>query len=80
MRTPFSTTPIWATVRRDDERVELRAKLPDVDPATIHARIVDGELVVTARSRPSTGTATAPADDVPRHRLVDLGPRLQPLQ
>jgi hypothetical protein len=72
--------PLFATVRRRGDTVTLKAKLQDVDPTTVHATVVDGDLVVTAHVTPPTGTGTATVGSPPaRHRLVDLGPRLQPV-
>ena len=76
---PIKAVPTFATVRRAGDSVTLRAKLPDVDPATLHATLIDGELVVTARAMPPAGTRPAPAGDATRHRLIDLGPGLEPV-
>jgi hypothetical protein len=80
MGVPSKAVPLFATVRRHGATVTLKAKLPNVDPNTVHATIVDGDLVVTAHVTPPAGTGTATAGSPPaRHRLVDLGPRLQPV-
>jgi hypothetical protein len=71
--------PLFATVRRRGDTVTLKAKLQDVDPTTVHATVVDDDLVVTAHVTPPTGTGTATVGSAPaRHRLVDLGRACNP--
>ena len=74
----IKAVPTFATVRRAGDSVTLRAKLPDVDPATLHATLIDGELVVTARAMPRQGFGLH-RPVTTRHRLIDLGPGLEPV-
>lgn len=64
-----------ATISRNEDTVTVRTKLADADPASVRAHIVDGELVVTARTHIRAAQRTAPPE---RHRLIDLGPKLRP--
>lgn len=72
MPTPILTI---AKVTRNADTVTLRAKLSDVAPASVQARVVDGQLIVTAHRDADTAGVTT---SVERHRLIDLGPKLRP--
>lgn len=68
-------TPALAKISRDGDTVTIRTKLPDAEPTSVRARVVDGELVVTAHTH---ARATGAPSRSERHRLIDLGPKLRP--
>jgi hypothetical protein len=71
----LTQTPILARRTRDGDTVTIRTKLPDADPTSVRARVVDGELIVTAHTH---ARATGAPSRSERHRLIDLGRKLRP--
>jgi hypothetical protein len=68
-------TPALAKITRDGDTVTVRTKLPDADPISVRARVIEGELIVTAHTHARAGGASSRSE---RHRLIDLGPKLRP--